>query len=81
MTPARPTRRKPYDRYADRPADPGIGRHDLRSSSDLFKMGGALTYADYGNANIANTSLGEPPGGPGNAVRTVYDKPDNLSSR
>lgn len=42
------------------------------ATSDKFKIGGAITYADYGDAKINNSSLGEPtdppPNGPGTLV-------------
>ncbi len=38
------------------------------AKSDTFKIGGVITYADYGDAEINNSSLGEPPGGPGTLV-------------
>jgi long-chain fatty acid transport protein len=38
------------------------------ATSDKFKIGGAITYADYGDAEINNSSLGNPPLGAGTLV-------------
>ncbi len=38
------------------------------ATSDKFKIGGAITYADYGDGEINNSSLGNPPLGAGTLV-------------